>query len=63
MNTIMPSPYREMLMNAKKMRINIDDIIAEAKKAHPQLFVTAEEERLRDWKPRAFMRKEVNHGA
>lgn len=62
MSHIMPSPFRERLMAAKKDRANIDSIIADAKATHPWLFVSAEEERKRNWIPPSILRKEgKNH--
>lgn len=60
-NHLIPSPYRDMLIAARMTRADINDIVAVTKKAHPDLFVTADEERERNWTPPSISRKEGNH--
>ena len=55
--SLIPSPFYERLMSAKKDSANLDSIIADTKKAHPELFVTPEEEKRRNWIPPSLLRK------
>lgn len=54
--SLMPSPFHEQLMIAASNRslYQIDEIIGRAKRTHPEIFVSEEEETLRNWQPQSM---------